>query len=121
MNKKPIIQVIVSALLIVAAYFVGFKLGQGQAHQRIADAWNEMFGEAIAAEATEMLTDDIQGPFRQSPFGDDPFGEDPFGEDPFGPTNANDPFATNLGPFLGNDASGNGNDLLNLLETNSTK
>ena len=116
MKKKPIIQVILFVLLVVAAYFVGFKLGQGQAHQRITDAWNEIFGEEAEAVATEMLTDDIQGTFRQ-----DPFGEDPFGEDPFGPINVNDPFANNLGPFLGGDASGNGNDLRELLETNSTK
>lgn len=98
-------------LSVVAIYFAGFKLGQSQTHQRIADAWHEIFGEETEAEATEMLTDELQNPIRQ----------DPFGEDPFGPSNANDPFATNLGPFRGDDVSGNGDDLPEPFKTTSAK
>ncbi len=109
MKKKPIIQVLFFVLLVVATYFVGFRLGHDQAHQRIADAWNGIFGEE--AVATEMLADDIQGTFRQ----------DQFGEDPFGPNNANDPFANNLSPFLGGETPGSRNGSQELFETNSTK
>lgn len=111
MKTKPIIDVLLLALLVFAAYFAGLKLGQGQAHQRITDAWNEIFGEEDEVVATEMLADDVQRSFRQ----------DPFDEDPFGLNDSNDPFANNLGPFLGDDGSGNGYDVTELFNANSTK
>ena len=89
----------------MVAYFVGFKLGQDQAHQRIADVWNQIFGEEPYPQDLSL---DISG------------GIFVHEQDPFGPSNA-DPFANSLGPFQSGDASGNGTDSDELFETNSTK
>lgn len=96
MKKKPIFQAILLVLLVVAVFLVGFKLGQSQVHERIANAWNETFGEATETAPTEILNDDNQ----------DPFAQDPFGDDPFAPSNTYDPFANSLGPFQGDATVG---------------
>ncbi|MEL6110091.1 MAG: hypothetical protein AAFU85_29105 [Planctomycetota bacterium] len=100
MKTKPVFPVLVFFLLVVVTYFVGFKLGEDQAHQRIADAWNGFFGQRSEAAEKAALKNDIQ---------------DSFGQDPFGPSTNTDPFTERVAPF-----SGDG-DSAERLETGSTE